>query len=560
MISSTNVELQKLSNQLSKRKPFLDTSSNKTDFQYSNRLNEPSMKLKSNYWKIDNSNLSDDFDSLTSISVNKSLTAVGSNANSENLKIYNLNQSNNFLTHLTSITLPNIHSLKWLDNVIGDDDVDDDGESIDFLLSGHANGIANLTMIPNVSSPTFTNAEIIKRFNHEKHLTVDYDNSIKISNLNKPTNVIYQIDTTPTSWKTCNKNSLLSIYKENVFLWDTSRSSYPILKNKIKGLSSFSANPKQDGLLSLGGSFGISLFDMRSSSTTGYASSSFYIPHKKNVETSLTCWCKEDPNYLVASTMSNELQVWDIRSLNPIITLTAHADEITSLIWTKFDTLYSSSKDGKIIQWDLSNVKLNSQSGDMIKGSLKNGFNLDPAVSEIGTMIPASNNSIIAMVSVTNPDIAVDDDDHTRVLSLDNSFIGLHSQIQEDSVPPPVRRFSNETLFEEEVVEQSKEEEEEEEEEYPLYFSPARKPRFHVTTREFSDSSETLASPATTFNSKFSPSLSNKSSMGTLATPETSKIKQSFESSRDFDNLNDIKLKSILEQLKTTIIDDQIYF
>ncbi|GMF01349.1 unnamed protein product [Ambrosiozyma monospora] len=130
-----------------------------------------------------------------------------------------------------------------------------------FLLSGHTQGVVNLTMVPTDQHST-RNAEIIKRFNHAKHIASDNTN-LKMTIGDKCTNTIYKVDVTPRSWKSCNMNSLLSIYRENLFFWDTARSNLPILKNKVNGITSFDASRYQDSLLALSGEFGLSLFDMR---------------------------------------------------------------------------------------------------------------------------------------------------------------------------------------------------------------------------------------------------------------------------------------------------------
>ncbi|GMG60224.1 unnamed protein product [Ambrosiozyma monospora] len=211
--------------------------------------------VKSHYWKIDSSNKDLDQPSSrpifnTSFTIQDNNLAVGSNSDFENLRIYKLDSSNNYLTHQSSISLPDIHSLRWLYNVTENPS---DMQDFKFLLSGHTQGVVNLTMVP-TDQHSVRNAEIIKRFNHAKHITSDSTN-MKMTIGDKCTNTIYKLDVTPRSWKSCNMNSLLSIYRENIFFWDTSRSNLPILKNKVNGITSFDASRYQDSLLALSGEF-----------------------------------------------------------------------------------------------------------------------------------------------------------------------------------------------------------------------------------------------------------------------------------------------------------------
>ncbi|VEU22991.1 DEKNAAC104020 [Brettanomyces naardenensis] len=425
--------MQKLQDRLDRAIATIDLSVE--ELPTFNKFKEDISQIRSSYWRIDGSSEPNPMECLTkmsSLSVDGRLVAIGSTSDYDNLRIYDLDTNKTLMTHLNTITLPDIHSIQWLYDPSDDNgsSSSNDDDSIRFLLTGHIDGISNLTMIPIGDNSEIRNAQIIKRFNHKKHLNNAPDNHL-VANNGKPTDVIYQQAVTPRSWKTCNKNSLISIYRENVFLWDTTRSRYPILTNKVKGISSFDANIENDGLLALTGTFGVSLFDMRSS-----GSDCFFIPDKLNKECTTVSWCKEDPNYLCSADLKDQMTVWDIRNLKPLATLDAHSDSITSIQWDNLGSIYSSSNDGRIIYWDLSNLNLSAGHEECIKCTTKNSFNMDFTYNEIGTCIPVSNSSVVAMLSVGNG----------MTLTMDETFLGLHSKVEKSSDGD--RRSSAATLVE----------------------------------------------------------------------------------------------------------------
>ncbi|QPG74342.1 hypothetical protein FOA43_001669 [Brettanomyces nanus] len=421
-------EMETLYNHLARGQEDFISTSNDRDLPVLNKLKENISRIRSSYWRIDESSNNDELglSKLSSLSVDEDLVAIGSTSDCENLRIYNLDTEKILMTHLSTISLPDIHSIQWLYDPTKRDDTPKtlpEDDSIRFLLTGHTDGVVNLTMIPIGDNAGIPNAQIIKRFNHEKHVS-ENDSCLRIANNGKPTNIVYQLEVTPKHWKTCNKNSLISLYKENMFLWDTTRSRFPILKNKTKGVSAFDANEKTDGLMALAGSFGVSLLDMRTCDNSGF-SSSFFIPDKMNKECLTANWCKENSNYLCSANLDDQLTIWDIRNLKPLAVLESHSDNITSIQWNKFASIYSASNDGTLIYWDLSILNFSQDvhipdGSQTVRCTTKNSLNLDVTSNEIGTCIPVSNNSIVAMKSVGD----------NMTLTMDESFLGLHTRIE----------------------------------------------------------------------------------------------------------------------------------
>ncbi|ODV94147.1 hypothetical protein PACTADRAFT_4100 [Pachysolen tannophilus NRRL Y-2460] len=398
-------------------------------------------QITSHYWKINSTEKDGEAANafLTSVSSHndKDLLAISHSSKSSNLLIYDLNVDKMLLAHNQTITLPNIWSMKWLNCVDRSDD-------INFLISGHTKGYVNLTLIPELDNQDFQSAEIIKRFNHEKQL-VDDNNDYKLD-INRQ--AITELELSPKSWRSCNINSLLTIYKENFFMWDSSRSKFPILKNKSKGIKSFDSSPYRDGILGVCGEFGIALHDLRAPD----GAPSFFVPstnsctiqgksqqnarYNKSVANKVK-WSLFDPNILASSYANGIVRLWDVRKTNDsFAVLEGHEDSTTSIEWSnlKSNELYTGSKDGKIIHWNLADVTYNESCENNLKCTLKSGFNSIKLVKnkrdqielvedilntrQCGTIIPASNTCIVDMVNVND-----------KILSIDgSSFLGIHTK------------------------------------------------------------------------------------------------------------------------------------
>ena len=95
--------------------------------------------VKSNYWKIPDESMN-----LTSMSINKNqggnpILAISSGKSESNLFIYELNLFNNYLIHHHTISLPNIHAMKWINNTR-------------YLVTGNNKGYAHLVSTPKLAT------------------------------------------------------------------------------------------------------------------------------------------------------------------------------------------------------------------------------------------------------------------------------------------------------------------------------------------------------------------------------------------------------------------------
>lgn len=393
------------------------------------------LNLQSNYWKTDQYDNQATSLSPTNTSLSKDLDtiAVSSNNHSENLQIYQL--TNNSLIHLASITLLDIHTLKFLKPT------SEPPYDFKFLLSGHSNGIAHLSAIPLNDNPVFENAEIIKRFNHTKHIDSNFIRPQLCLNNGKMSTSITSIQLTNKNWKSTPLNSMISIYDHHVFLWDTSRSRSPISIVKIEGASNMSLNYKRDSLAAIVGNFGVSLLDLRTGNDK--YKTSLYTPITLN-GSSLGCseveWCETDDNYLATiDAKSDVVQLWDIRKMSPITQLKGFTDSVTNIKWRN-NTIWTGDNDGNLIRWDASN--LNDLSDKVCTVINKRKFsNLETTVSssakkpsiENGNSMKISNNKIISLEYIN--------DNNDDIIALDANYLSSH-EVNKFADPKPMKRIS----------------------------------------------------------------------------------------------------------------------
>lgn len=364
------------------------------------------IKIASNYWRIPD----DDF-YLTAVSVNQQnpeQIAIASGKHESNLFIYDMNFDQDVLTHQQTVSLPNIESMEWLD-------YDKEESSI---LTGHKNGVAHMVSIPESNSNE--SARILKRFNHKKHFTNDKYRNSSIKNLDIP------------NW---NKNSFLSLCNENIFLWDLNhRSDLPILKNQHLGIRNFDSSLSNNGIVALCGEFGIALNDLRAPINTP---SIFTPKDSANMGFSNSIkWAPYDSNILAASHVDGVVRLWDIRAQRSFAKLKGHNDLVTSIEWSEESSsdLYTGSRDGNIIHWDLdfdedlSNCCLNEglDSINFHKNQfLTDDYDIYNIVNQrqCGTLIPAAKDSIIGLTSTNG-----------NILSIDgSSYLGVHRKRGIDS-------------------------------------------------------------------------------------------------------------------------------
>lgn len=373
-----------------------------------NRLN-----IKSNYWRIPDSKM--DLTSMaTKMSDGNGTLAISSGSKTSNLFIYELDLQENYLTHHNTISLPNIYSMKWVPN------------TSNLLMTGNNKGYGHLITVPELGNHE-ESAEIVKRFNHRKHLR----------SINKDPNIFLHNSTIIEKMNFINQNQLISIYDNNLFNWDlhdgtSSAKPKPINITSINGLKNFdkSHNPN---ILGVSGKFGVSIFDLRDPKFN-IPKSSLIEQNKSKLTSNLIKWCPTDENIFAASHLDGVIRLWDIRMQDNFGNLKGHSGKIINTMeWVDGD-IFSGGKDGNIIHWDLTK-DIRDKTYDLANCGLKEGLHsikFDPVQNkqetiinqrQCGTVLPASNTNIISLESIETSD-------DLKVLSIDgSSFFGLHSRI-----------------------------------------------------------------------------------------------------------------------------------
>lgn len=372
-----------------------------------NRLN-----IKSNYWKIP-----DTQKNLTALAADSRqddapLLAISSANADANLFIYEMDTELHFLTHHTTISLPNIHALAWVPNT-----------DSKFLISGNSRGYAHLVTVP-LGSDTEC-AEIVKRFNHRKHLRKKMTQGAGAR--------------TSISQLGFSGDNVLSVYDEALFQWDINDCASavrprPTLICEVPGIRSFSAG--RGATVALAGEFGISLFDSRSGTHS--------VPPAARPDEAPAHKVQWHPNneHVMATAHANGLvRLWDTRMEASFGELVGHRGQrVLAMEWHGND-LFTGGSDGNIVHWDMSSDlpdgDLPEHADKLLRCTLKEGvasveFDLvsnamvqRASERQCGTLLPALNSSIVGMCLVTHGDAS-----DCSIISVDGSaFLGLHCKI-----------------------------------------------------------------------------------------------------------------------------------
>uniref|UniRef100_A0A060TCM1 ARAD1B17490p n=1 Tax=Blastobotrys adeninivorans TaxID=409370 RepID=A0A060TCM1_BLAAD len=321
--------------------------------------------VTSSYWKIP-----DKEEYLTAVAAHETqpLVAVASGARDCNLFIYEVDstqeipqqrravslanppvpQSRQLLTHHQTITLPEIHSLAWASPF------QTLGGYGNVLATGHNLGMVHLTLLPEPYSNE--PAEILRRYDHKRHLRHDQEDE----GTGTKSMRVKHVNIVGRNWMCCPDSSIMTLFNENLFLWDPARSDRPILKKKTRGTVSFDACDLRDGIVAFGGRRGISITDLR------VKNSPVLSPPSSENETfvSHVKWASRDENLVAAVHDYMTVKIWDIRAGKPMVTLFGHNDRVNSLLWPEHDSneLVSASSDGTVRMWNIKNcVDLQSE-------------------------------------------------------------------------------------------------------------------------------------------------------------------------------------------------------
>ncbi|KAI5957899.1 DSE1 [Candida margitis] len=385
--------------------------------------------IKSNYWKIPDNNMN-----LTSMcvkhqSMQNPLLAISSNNYDSNLFIYEINLDSNHLIHHSTISLSNIHNMKWINNTNTTNDKN-------YLVTGNNKGYAHLVAMPEIGQVSgddqdLYSAEICKRFNHRKH--------IKDKNKAAAMLPIKKLDLFNSD------KEMISIYDDYLFHWDIMNSEsqqrpQPISITTVAGIKNFDVLPHNNTTLSICGKFGISLFDTRDSKFSIPMSSSLTRNYRQ-LSGNIVKWNPDNDNILAVGHGDGVVRLWDIRKQDYFTSLHGHShrsnlNQVTSIEWDRND-LFTGGQDGNIIHWDLTSDVSIDEIGHMNCGLREgldsftfnekaNSLEVDVNQRQCGTVLPASNTNVVGMCSVAN------DSNEIKIMSIDgSSFLGVHSQVKE---------------------------------------------------------------------------------------------------------------------------------
>ncbi|GEQ68723.1 hypothetical protein JCM33374_g2391 [Metschnikowia sp. JCM 33374] len=390
------------------------------------------VNIKSNYWKIPDTEMN-----LTALALNDStadspLLAISSANTHNNLFIHELDSVNHYLTHHTTISLPNIHGLAWVPNA-----------NSRFLISGNNKGYAHLVSVPRPSHYDGSesgeeSAEIVKRFNHRKHLKM----------VNKDPSIFSHASTCISELGFLSDTQLVTCYDDTLFVWnmnnvESSMRPKPESISVVTGIRSFDPSTSNKSTLALCGAFGVSLFDTRTAQHSVPKSSLSSKPNLNQMMTKNVKWHPTNEHLLASSQADGIVRLWDIRKDDTFAELTGHSGKsVTSMSWNGND-LFTGASDGNIVHWDLTSnldahVDLSSHGDKLSRCCLREGIDsvaFDTVSNSIiervnerqcGTTLPASNNKIIGIC----PIVGSGPQETCNVLSIDGAaFLGLHCKI-----------------------------------------------------------------------------------------------------------------------------------
>lgn len=283
----------------------------------------------SSYWKVN-----DKEQFLTSMDVRDDrLCALGSGAAEENLFIYEAYTDE--VIHHQTITLPEIVALRWapLSSALG--------QLGNVLLSGHRDGAVHMTLLPD-STAKSGSAEILKRYNHMKHVSIDphrhYSTRIKSMELTSPT------------WASCPAQSLFSLCADHIFLWEANRSDVPLIMQRTSNVNTLDLSADRDGVFAVGRRRGVCIRDIR---VKDGLNAGLKPPIGNTHNVSVVKWNTFDSsNQFVAVHDETTIKLWDIRNNQPLATFSGHVDDVTALEWSSPTEFVSSSADGTVRVWN----------------------------------------------------------------------------------------------------------------------------------------------------------------------------------------------------------------
>ncbi|OBA20929.1 WD40 repeat-like protein [Metschnikowia bicuspidata var. bicuspidata NRRL YB-4993] len=392
--------------------------------------------IKSNYWKIPDTHMN-----LTALALSDARAAVphvaiSSASEKNNLYIHELDAHRHHLTHLSTITLPHIHGLAWVP-----------GGGARLLVTGNSKGYAHLVAVPRAlpdgAADGLESAEIVKRFNHRKHLRLAGSDAAAAAP--GRTCVAEMAFLSPARLASC--------YADTVFVWDINgtqlaRRPRPESISVVPGVRSVDACADAAATVALAGAFGVSLLDTRTGQHRVPPPSLFH-GRPRLAAANRVKWHPRDQHVLASSHADGVVRVWDVRKQAWFAELTGHRGKtVTAMSWNG-DDLFTGASDGNIVHWDLTlglgaAPGLSRHGGRLRHCSLRDGIDsvaFDPARNamvervnerQCGTALPALNNQIVGLCPVLAPGPR----DECSILLIDGAaFLGLHCKIYDAARP-----------------------------------------------------------------------------------------------------------------------------
>lgn len=382
---------------------FSPAASSATSIRSSVSLVQPT----SSYWHIPDRNTY-----LTSIAAHETnnLCAIGSGSTSNNLFIYEVYPDS--IVHHQTVSLPEITTLQWASPK------SQLGQMGNVLISGHKTGVAHLTLLPDAASRSGQNAEILKRYNHVKHLP-------SLGSIGAPRHRsvrIKSLELTNPEWKCCSPLSLLTLCGDHIFLWEPNRSDVPLVMQRSPGTNALGMCNNRDGVYALGRKRGVCIRDIR---IRDKVNSGLKPPVDNDESVSMVKWNQFDGgNQLAAVHDHTTIKIWDIRHKKPLATYNNHLDNVTGLEWSARSELVSASADGTVRVWDTSDAQ------DI--GPTRSNFDTPSSPTESCDSLETSEDSLHSLLGA---DVPSPWNDYRRRLNMDNALEENTNDLLHD-VPP----------------------------------------------------------------------------------------------------------------------------
>ncbi|KAK9474086.1 WD40-repeat-containing domain protein [Dipodascopsis tothii] len=274
----------------------------------------PVRSLRTTAWRVPESN-----PTCIAADATNGIVVVGSDTRDRNLFVYELAAGRaEPLLHRQTVTLPDIVSVACAPAATLAGRV---------IATGHRSGRVHLVSLPETSGA----ARIVRRFDAAKIAPGPAEH----------------VQFAPRTWSCCPPATVLALCGDDVVMWDAGHSAAPLLTQRIESATCVDMAGR-DGVLAVGGEFGIALLDLRAQAKD------LLRPRLANhCASAAVAWSPADTHVVASAHGDGRIRVWDIRASQPFAELTGHSGVVNQLQWTWRD-LVSVSDDGTARVWDVS--------------------------------------------------------------------------------------------------------------------------------------------------------------------------------------------------------------